>query len=321
MEINKKRIIKKYTFIFCISCIILISIFFIIKYQVEGEKDMPYKLKEVIIKSSINSLNVDSNNLWDLELSQANDIYLYIESDKEKNKNEKIQRVNIENIEVKNYKRKDNIEVLLPTGNSLKNIYDNSTKDYRNENIEYIASSIDSLENHEICENGGMVALRIYNKNIGTYKSTKDKKIIYDGSLLKKANINEEDLKKVKNVLKSENIEYTYNLSYKKKVTLDVDGDSKEETIYAISNVFTSEPNQKFSIVFIDNDGIEVLYKDVKKPSKMYEMCMPKVKFIIDIDKDLKYEIITECTYFSVMGSCDSLYKIKNNSYKKFKGC
>ena len=59
MEINKKRIIKKYTFIFCISCIILISIFFIIKYQVEGEKDMPYKLKEVIIKSSINSLNVD----------------------------------------------------------------------------------------------------------------------------------------------------------------------------------------------------------------------------------------------------------------------
>ena len=122
MEINKKRIIKKYTFIFCISCIILISIFFIIKYQVEGEKDMPYKLKEVIIKSSINSLNVDSNNLWDLELSQANDIYLYIESDKEKNKNEKIQRVNIENIEVKNYKRKDNIEVLLPTGNSLKNI-------------------------------------------------------------------------------------------------------------------------------------------------------------------------------------------------------
>ncbi len=133
--------------------------------------------------------------------------------------------------------------------------------------------------------------------------------------------LNEEDLKKVKNVLKSENIEYTYNLSYKKKVTLDVDGDSKEETIYAISNVFTSEPNQKFSIVFIDNDGIEVLYKDVKKPSKMYEMCMPKVKFIIDIDKDLKYEIITECTYFSVMGSCDSLYKIKNNSYKKFKGC
>ena len=218
MEINKKRIIKKYTFIFCISCIILISIFFIIKYQVEGEKDMPYKLKEVVIKSSIDSTNINSKNLWDLELSQTNDIYIYIESDKEKNKNEKIQRVNIENIEVKNYKRKDNIEVLLPTGNSLKNIYDNSTKDYRNENIEYIASSIDSLENHEICENGGMVALRIYNKNIGTYKSTKDKKIIYDGSLLKKANINEEDLKFTVSmdliIETNEGIRYKTNLKY-----------------------------------------------------------------------------------------------------------
>lgn len=195
MKIDKKRIIKKYTFIFCICFIILISIFFIIKYQVEGEKDMPYKLKEVVIKSSINSLNIDSKNLWDLELSQANDIYLYIESDKEKNKNEKIQSVSIKNIEVKNYNKKDNIKVLLPTGNSLKDIYDNSTKDYINEKIEYLASSIDSLENHEICENGGMIALRIYNQNIGTYKSTKDKKVTYDGSLLKKANINEDDLK------------------------------------------------------------------------------------------------------------------------------
>ena len=131
MKIDKKRIIKKYTFLFFICFIALVSIFFIIKYQVEGEKDMPYKLKEVVIKSSINSENIDSKKLWDLELSQANDIYIYIEKDKENNDDEKIQSIIIENIEIKDYKGSDNIKVLLPTGSSLKNIYENSMKDYR----------------------------------------------------------------------------------------------------------------------------------------------------------------------------------------------
>jgi len=90
--------------------------------------------------------------------------------------------------------------------------------DYRNEKIEYLANSIDSLENHEICENGGMIALRIYNENIGTYKSTKDKKVIYDGSLLKKANINEDDLKFTISmdliIETNEGIKYKTNLQY-----------------------------------------------------------------------------------------------------------
>lgn len=241
MKVDKKRIIKKYTFLFCICFIILISIFFIIKYQVEGEKDMPYKLKEVVIKSSINSENIDSKNLWDLELSQANDIYIYIEKDKENNKNEKIQSASIENIKIKNYKGSDNIKVLLPTGKSLKDIYENSTKDYRNEKIEYIGSSIDSLESHDICENGGMIALRVYNQNIGKYQSTKDTKVTYDGSLLKKANIDEEDLKFLVSmdlVIETDSgIKYKTNLQYEMPVDKFEDSGVKTKTINEFSDV------------------------------------------------------------------------------------
>ena len=230
MKVDKKRIIKKYTFLF-----------FIIKYQVEGEKDMPYKLKEVVIKSSIDSTNINSKNLWDLELSQTNDIYIYIEKDKNNNQNEKIQSVSIENIEIKNYKGSDKIKVLLPTGNSLKDIYENSTKDYRNEKIEYIGSAIDSLENHEISENGGMIALRIYNQNIGKYQSSKDKKIIYDGSLLKKAKIDEENLKFIVAmdlIIETDSgIKYKTNLQYEMPVDKFEESGVKTKTIKEFSGV------------------------------------------------------------------------------------
>lgn len=202
---------------------------------------MPYKLKEVVIKSSINSENIDSKNLWDLELSQANDIYIYIEKDKENNKNEKIQSASIENIKIKNYKGSDNIKVLLPTGKSLKDIYENSTKDYRNEKIEYIGSSIDSLESHDICENGGMIALRVYNQNIGKYQSTKDTKVTYDGSLLKKANIDEEDLKFLVSmdlVIETDSgIKYKTNLQYEMPVDKFEDSGVKTKTINEFSDV------------------------------------------------------------------------------------
>lgn len=240
MKVDKKRIIKKYTFLFCICFIVLISIFFIIKYQVEGEKDMPYKLKEVVIKSSIDSNSINSKNLWDLELSQANDIYIYIEKDNN-NKNEKIQSVSIENIKIKDYKENNNIKVLLPTGNSLKDIYENSTKDYINEKIEYIGSSIDSTENHEICENGGMIALRIYNQNIGKYQSSKDTKIIYNGSLLKKAKINEKDLKFLVSmdlVIEIDSgIKYKTNLQYEMPVDKFEESGVKTKTIKEFSDV------------------------------------------------------------------------------------
>lgn len=195
MKEEKKKIIKKYIFLFFVFFVVLTSIFIMIRYQVEGETDMPYNLRQVVIKSAIGSNNLEGDSIWNLELSQYNDIYIYIDPDENREENTKIEKVCIENIKFEGLENTENIQVLLPTGKSLDDIYDDSTKDYKNEKIEFIGNTLDSLDSHEICEDGGMIALRISNNKIGTYESDDDKEIKYDGSLLEKAEISEESLK------------------------------------------------------------------------------------------------------------------------------
>ena len=162
------------------------------------------------------------------------------------------------------------------------------------------------------------------------------KSIKYDGKILairgnKKYEViefNEKDLNDdgknaLREVLSEYDIDYPKELTYAKRVNLDIDGDSKEETIYTISNAFTyeTELNKKFSTVFILDGKKKVLYFDYVNVGDQYDLCVPKVNSIIDINKDLKYEIILECKYFSEMGVCGSLYELKNGAYKSSKSC
>ena len=72
----KKRILKKYIFISFLLIAISVSILLMVKYNVEGEKNLPLELNKIIIKSTINAQSNASENLWDLNLEQNNDIYI-----------------------------------------------------------------------------------------------------------------------------------------------------------------------------------------------------------------------------------------------------
>ena len=86
----KKRILKKYIFISFLLIAISVSILLMVKYNVEGEKNLPLELNKIIIKSTINAQSNASENLWDLNLEQNNDIYIYFK------KNDKWQNHDIE---------------------------------------------------------------------------------------------------------------------------------------------------------------------------------------------------------------------------------
>ena len=73
----KKRILKKYIFISFLLIAISVSVLLMVKYNVEGEKNLPLELEKIIVKSSINAISNQSENLWDLSLEQDNDIYIY----------------------------------------------------------------------------------------------------------------------------------------------------------------------------------------------------------------------------------------------------
>ena len=239
MKEEKKRIIKKYIFIFFVLFIVLTSVFIMIKYQVEGEKNMPYELEQIVIKSSIGGLDLEDGNNWNIQLAQDIDIYINIKPSENKENEEKIEKVYIENIEITGKVAKENLSIHLPTGNTISDIYENSTKNYINEKIEFLGNTADSLSRHEICADGGMIAFRIINDKIGNYKS-EEKEIIYNGKLLKKAGINEEDLQlnlKFDIVIEvSSGIKYKSTLEYKLPVEKFEESSSKTKVIEDFSN-------------------------------------------------------------------------------------
>jgi len=95
----KKRILRKYIFIAFLLLITAIVILLMIKYNVEGEKNMPFKLSKIVVQSTIDTKSREgTGNLWDLELTQNNDIYIYIEKNKNIESESKLKSIKIKRI-------------------------------------------------------------------------------------------------------------------------------------------------------------------------------------------------------------------------------
>ena len=86
-ETLKKIVNKKYFHICMIFTIIVIILFTLgmicLKYNVEGETNMPFRLSKITVISS--SEGIDKENLenkWAFDVNQNNDVFLYIEKNK-----------------------------------------------------------------------------------------------------------------------------------------------------------------------------------------------------------------------------------------------
>ena len=87
---DKDRI-QKLKFIFAIFIIVLVAaivVFRIIKYQAEGEKNMPFNLSKIIVVSTAQKEDVEQdatqneNGLGNFNVIQTNDLYISIEKNK-----------------------------------------------------------------------------------------------------------------------------------------------------------------------------------------------------------------------------------------------
>ena len=66
--------------IFIVVMILFISGFVILRYQVEGEGNMPFKLTKITVISSQGGTDKQKEGFkWAFDLNQNNDIYMYIE--------------------------------------------------------------------------------------------------------------------------------------------------------------------------------------------------------------------------------------------------
>lgn len=196
--LNKLRgITKTKSFHICMIIIIITVILFVVgmlvlRYNVEGEKNMPFELSKITIISSQEGIDDEQTDTrWSFDVHQANDIYLYIEKNNEYDKTEIIKSININNFQIET-ENKDNVKIYKPDTEE-ENVLFKYKDENIVENIEYLGDVESDLKNLKISNQGGIIAFRCSNNYVTKYKS--DEEEINHSELLKKAGITEEKLR------------------------------------------------------------------------------------------------------------------------------
>lgn len=217
------KLANKRYFHICMILVIIVIILFILgvitlRYSVEGETNMPFNLSKIIIISSSEGKDKESGeNKWAFDVSQNNDIFLYIEKNKDNKKQEVIKSIKIENINIIKDVQKGEIKLFKPDQSSENTIFNNKDENEIN-TVEYIGDVDSNIQQLKVSNQGGVIAFRFSNYKIAEYLSNEEE--IHFNNLLKNTNITESDLKS--NI----NFDITINIEsgkeYKANVSLDL---------------------------------------------------------------------------------------------------
>lgn len=218
---ERKNLVKRCLFLVVLAVIFLFVILIMARYEEEGEKQIPFNIAKMLIVSSVNGVqNTESEHVWDIDVSQVNDIFVYIE--RNKNEDETIKEIVFENF--KTYPEDmSNIRIYRPTG-ELEKLYLYSTEDYKEKSIAFLGTVKDDMKNLEIANIGGMCGFRLSNENLGKFVSDEEtEEIIYDGRLLEKIGILNENVKlklAFDIIIKTDD-----GINYRGNVVVDMPGD------------------------------------------------------------------------------------------------
>lgn len=239
-SLNKKifHIIAIILIIFVILCATGIMI---LRYQVEGESNMPFKISKISIVESVEGMaNEGATEKWNLNVNQNNDIYIYIEKNSNYGKTEIIQEVEINNIIINKEKEKGEIKLYKPVIDE-KRMFIN-TMENEISNIVYTGELESNIKEQKISNQGGIVTFRYAINDISQYISDTDEQIDHS-QLLKLTNITEEDLKTsiTFNII----IKLTSGKKYQATVNLDIPTNEIIET-----GKFGTEISELDNIIF-----------------------------------------------------------------------
>ena len=191
---KKKQIIKLCIAITTFAIIILLVITSMIRYEVEGDKNMPFNLSKMIIVSTAEGTETEGKKKWNFDVYQNNDVYIYIDkNEKYRGDDKSIKSIIIENINITKSPTKGEVKVYMP--NSVEGRLFSYKDEYLvDQKLEYKGASESNSKTLEIGENGGNALLRFSNTGLGQYSSDNDKEIVHDGTLLKKIKVSNEEI-------------------------------------------------------------------------------------------------------------------------------
>lgn len=189
-----RSLILKSAYAIVIVLIIAVVALLILKYDVEGEKNMPFKLSSIIVASTAEGIQKENEEYkWDAEIYQNNDIYINIEKNKNYKETEIIKSITIDNIQINKEPQVGKI-FLYRAKAEENNLFSNNDDFLIKDSIEYMGDINSDLKNLKISNQGGTIILRIVNKTGKQYLSNEDE-FSHDGRLLNKVNVNLADIK------------------------------------------------------------------------------------------------------------------------------
>ena len=184
-----------YIYIIVLFIIILITIIAsqLLKYQVEGEQNLPFNINQILIISTADGIpNSNTDKKWDFSILQNNDVYIEVE--KKVPQNDSLNRIILGNFNIISYPQKGEPKFYHPIDDKdLIFIYND--ENIINDEIVFNVSDNSNLKKLSISQDRGIVAFSYCSTNIATYSSNDDTEITYDGKLLNKVNISEAEVK------------------------------------------------------------------------------------------------------------------------------
>ncbi len=188
-----KEKLKEASLLFLIIIIFGCILAVMLKYETEGEKNMPFNLSEMLVVSSVDEKQKEENPedlKWNLDINQYNDIYLKIEKNPNYEESTYIESVSIENIKTESNEN-NTINIYMP--NSTENKLFSYEENFKvQSSLTYNGANQDDTKTLSIGNQGGRILFRIVNQGIGEYVSNEEGEIAYDGTLLKKIGVSED---------------------------------------------------------------------------------------------------------------------------------
>ena len=197
IDFNKKnQSVKKYIIIFFLILIINVVFFIMIRYHVEGEKNIPFNLTKLMVISSAETEELELNeNLYQANIIQKNDIYLAIEKNEKYKKQDAIKKISFNNFKTIEKAPTGTVKIYrISTGEKT---FDYKEEYEINDKIEFFGDLNTNLkmEKMTISNQGGLLEFSIILNNLGKITYAENENIKSDGTLLKRLNIKTEDIK------------------------------------------------------------------------------------------------------------------------------
>lgn len=190
-SLTSKKYFRIVIMIISITIILFALSIIILRYHVEGETDMPFKLSKISIISSSDGIEQEAKDTkWAFQVYQTNDVYIYIDKNAGYERTEAIKTVEIDNIQIES-KREEQIKIYRPDEQEEKVIFKNKDENCM-QTIVYTGDVESNIKQLKISNQGGLLAFRFSNEKLADFISNEEE--IKHEELLKKAGVKQEDL-------------------------------------------------------------------------------------------------------------------------------